>query len=79
MEKDELVAECTRLLNELTKAKNKVNVLESSLEAKNTRQKNLSQQVCDTKKSNEKLKNLLNNLRDEQYISAEAAEILKVN
>lgn len=78
MGKAELVAECSRLLLSLTKANAKIDQLEQHLTAKNNRDKKLTQQVLDTKKANEKLKNIVNALRDEQYITEEAANILKV-
>lgn len=49
------------------------------IEKKNVRDKNLTQQVLDTKKSNQKLKNIVNNLQEEEYITPEIAQILKVN
>lgn len=79
MDKDELVAECSRLLVKLSEASAKNIELERKLKDKISRDKNLTQQVLDTKKANQKLKNIVNDLKDNQYISAEAADILKVN
>lgn len=78
MEKNELVAECSRLYVELTKLQTKYHTLQIKLGEKATREKNLTQQVLDTKKANQKLKKIVNDLRDESFINVETAEILKV-
>lgn len=79
MDKAQLVAECSRLLAELSNVTTRNIDLEAKLADKIIRQRNLSQQVSDSKKANSKLSSIINSLRDEQYITAEAAEILKVN
>lgn len=79
MDKDELAAECSRLLVELSKMIAKNIELEKRLNDNISRQKNLTQKLLDTKKSNQKLKNIVNGLKDDQYISQEAADALKVN
>lgn len=78
METNELVAECTRLYIELTKLQAKYHTLQIKFGEKSTREKNLTQQVSDTNKANQKLKKIVNDLRDENVINAETAEILKV-
>lgn len=79
MDKTQLVAECSRLLAEISSVTSKNRILENRLADKITRQRNLSQQVSDTKKANSKLSAIINSLQDEQYITADAAENLKVN
>lgn len=79
MDKDELVAECCHLLLKLSEATAKNIELEKKLKDKISRDKNLTQQVLDIKKANHKLKNIVNDLKEDQYISTETADILKVN
>lgn len=78
MSRSALESECHRLLILLSKANATILQLQKRLNDKNTRVKNLAQQVSDTNKSKQRLTNIVAELQEERYISAETAQILKV-
>lgn len=78
MSKDELVSECSRLLLKITKVEAQHLFLQKKFQEKAVREKNLTQQVRDTKKANNKLRDILKELQDGRLINAETAQLLKV-
>lgn len=78
MIKPDLAAECLQLKISLSRANAKVLDLQQKINDKNIQTRRLKQQVHDTKKKQQKLQTILDNLQEERYISAEIAEILKV-
>lgn len=79
MEKEELVIECGRLHQAVSKANYKIQYLEKKLKEKSSRIRTLSQHVSDKEKSRQKLQSIVDSLRDVGNISDETAARLKVN
>lgn len=78
MDKDALLEECARLHLKLSKQQAITHDLEVKLAAKTNRIKNLTQQVLDKEKSMQRLREIVDSLKEVDYISEETSEILKV-
>lgn len=69
---------CLQLQMQLSKVTAENYDLKQKLKESSHRMRNISQQVRDVKSAKKKLEELVSSLRNDEYISEQAAEVLKV-